>query len=78
MYSSMLCPFKVHNIVKKPGRVNLQGTFKLSAFVSKLLVFMRHTLTNKKSSRKFKITEFLRFIPRFLHLYMIEFFGCNI
>ena len=41
------------DIVKEPGRVNLPGTFKLSAFVRKLLVFMRHTLTNKKSSRKF-------------------------
>ena len=45
--------FKAHNIVKEPGTVNLAGTSKLSAFVRKLLVFMRHTLTNKKSLRKF-------------------------
>ena len=29
----MLCQLKVHNIVKEPGRVNLLGTFELSAFI---------------------------------------------
>ena len=49
----MLCQLKVHNIVKEPGRMNLPGTFELSAFIRKLLIFMGHTLTNKTSSRKF-------------------------
>ena len=52
VYSSMLCQLKVHNIVKEPGRVDLPDTFQLSEFVRELLIFMRHTLTNKKSSRK--------------------------
>ena len=49
----MLCQLKAHNIVKEAGIVNLPGTFELSAFIRELLIFMRHTLTNKKSSRKF-------------------------
>ena len=64
------CQFKVRNIAKEPGRVNLPSIFKLSVFVCKLLVFMRDTLTNKKSSRKFKIAEFLRFtalVLAFIH-----------
>ena len=66
------CQFKVQNIAKEPGRgrVNLPSIFKLSVFVCKLLVFMRDTLTNKKSSRKFKIAEFLRFtalVLAFIH-----------
>ena len=48
----MLCQFKVHNIIKEPGRVNLPDTFELSAFIRELLISMRYTLTNKKSSRK--------------------------
>ena len=56
-YSSMLRRFKVYHMIKEPGRVNLPGTFKLSEFVRKLLVFLRDALTNKKSSRKFKITS---------------------
>ena len=48
----MLCQLKVHNIVKEPGRVDLPDTFQLSEFVRELLIFMRHTLTNEKSSRK--------------------------
>ena len=51
----MLCQLKVHNIVKEPGRVNLLSTFELSAFICELLIFMRHTLTNKKSSENFRL-----------------------
>ena len=53
VYSSMLCQLKVHNIVQEPGRMNLVGNFELSAFIRRLLIFRRHTVTNKKSSRKF-------------------------
>ena len=53
MYSSMLYQLKVPNIVKEPGRVNLPSTFKFSAFVRELLILVRHTLTYKKSSKKF-------------------------
>ena len=49
----MLCQLKVHNIVKEPGRINLPGTFELSAFALELLIFMKNTLTSKKFSRKF-------------------------
>ena len=48
----MLCQLKVHNIIKEPGRMNVPGMFKLSAFVVELLIFAKHTLTNKKSFRK--------------------------
>ena len=53
MYSSMFGQFNVYNIVEEPGRMYLPGTLELSTFISKLLVFMGHTLANKKSSRKF-------------------------
>ena len=53
MYSSMLCQRKVRNIIKEPRRVNLPGTFKLLAIVREMFIFMRHSLTNKKSFRKF-------------------------
>ena len=58
----MLCKRKVYNTCKEPGRVNLPGTFTLSAFVRERLIFERDTLTYKKSSRKFEIVKFLRFI----------------
>ena len=75
MYSSMLCQFKVHNIVQAQVRVNLPGTFKLSAFVHKLLVFMRHTLTKKSLPESLRLLSSWDLLPRFLCLYMIEFFG---
>ena len=61
MYSSMPCQRNLHNIVEEPVRVNHPGTFKLSTFVREP-VLVRHTLTNKKSSRKFQISQFLIFI----------------
>ena len=77
-YTSFILPYsvnlRVHKIAKKPGRVNHPGTFKLSAFVCKLLIFMRHTLANKNSSTKFWISKFFRLLPRCLYLYIIEFF----
>ena len=53
-----ICPFmfpelNYYNIVEEPVRMYLPGTFELSTFVSKLLVFFGHTLASKKSSRKF-------------------------
>ena len=53
MYPSMFHQFNVYSIVKEPGRMYLCGTLELSTFISKLLVFIGHTLTSKKSSRKF-------------------------
>ena len=53
MYSSMFRQFNVYNIVEEPGRMYLPGTLELSTFISKLLVFMWHTLAYKKSPRKF-------------------------
>ena len=53
LYSSMLCQLKVYDIVKTPARVNLLGTSKLPGFERKVLIFLGHTLSNKKPSRKF-------------------------
>ena len=39
-YPSMFRQFNVYNIVKEPGRMYLSGTFELSTFVSKLLIFV--------------------------------------
>ena len=63
-----------HNIVKEPGRASFPGTFELSAFICELLIFMRHTLTNKTSSRKFRLLRSWNLLPRFLRLYITEFF----
>ena len=52
MYSSLLCQLNVHNIVKEPGRVNLPGTFNLSAFMRELLILVKDPVTNKKLTRK--------------------------
>ena len=65
MFSSMLCQLKVHNIVKEAGRVNLPGTFELSAFVRQLLVFMRHALTNKYFPENFRLVSSWDLLPRF-------------
>ena len=51
-HSSMFHQFNVRNIVKRPIRVNLPGIFELSAFICKLLIFVRHTVTNKKFFQK--------------------------
>ena len=53
MYPSMIRQFNVYNIVEEPGRMYLSGTLELSTFISKLLVFVWHILTYKKSSWKF-------------------------
>ena len=50
MYPSMFRQFNVYNIVEEPGRMYLFGTLELSTFISKLLVFMWHTLTYKSTS----------------------------
>ena len=56
---NILCIFpcsvnlNIHNIVKEPGREKLPGTFKLLSFECKLLILVRHTLTSKRSSKKF-------------------------
>ena len=53
MYPSMFRQFNVYKIVEEPGRMYLSGTLEMPTFISKLLVFMWHTLAYKKSSRKF-------------------------
>ena len=53
MYSSMFRQFNVYNIVEKLGRMYISDTLELSTSMSKLLIFMGHTLAYKKSSRKF-------------------------
>ena len=40
----------LNGIFKELGRMYLPGTLELSRFISKLLVFMGHTLANKKFS----------------------------
>ena len=52
MHPSMFHQFNVYNIVEEPGRMYLPVTLELSTFISKLLLFIRHTLAYK-SSRKF-------------------------
>ena len=47
MYPSMFRQFNVYNIVEEPGRMYLPGNLELSTFISKLLVFMGHTLSNQ-------------------------------
>ena len=53
MYPSMFRQFNVYSIVEEPGRMYLPGSLQLSTFISKLLIFVGHTLAYKKSSRKF-------------------------
>ena len=53
MYPSMFHQFNVYSIDEEPGRMYLPGTLELLTFISKLLVFIGHTLAYKKSSRKF-------------------------
>ena len=40
----------LNGVFKELGRMYLPGTLELSTFISKLLVFMGHTLANKKFS----------------------------
>ena len=40
----------LNGIFKELSRMYLPGTLELSTFISKLLVFMGHTLANKKFS----------------------------
>ena len=54
-----LCQLNVHNIVKEPGRVNLPGIFKLSAFLRELLILVTHTFTNKNSSKFLRFTVYI-------------------
>ena len=68
MYPSMFRQFNVYNIVEESDRVYLPGTLELSAIISKLLVFIGHTLVNKKSSQKWNL------VPRFLFLYINDCF----
>ena len=60
MYPSMFHQFNVYNIAEEPGRMYLPGTLELYTFISKLLVFMRHTLTYLSS---------WDLVPRYLRLY---------
>ena len=53
IYPFMFSQCNFYNIVEEPGRMYFSGTFELSTFISKLLVFFGHTLAYKKSSRKF-------------------------
>ena len=53
IYPFMFCQSNFYNIVEESGRMYFSGTFELSRFVSKLLVFLGHTLAYKRSSRKF-------------------------
>ena len=48
MYPSMFRQFNVYNTVEEPDRMYLSGTLELSTFISKLLVFLWHTLAYKK------------------------------
>ena len=50
MYPSMFRQFNVYSIVEEPGRMYLPGTLEASTFISKLLIFVGHALTYKKSS----------------------------
>ena len=50
MYPSMFRKSNVYNI--EQGEMYLPGTPELFTFISKLLVFLRHTLTYKKDSKK--------------------------
>ena len=76
VYFSMFSQFNVQNIVKKKtGSVNLPVTLQLLALISKLLklLLMRHTVTKKKSSRKFYICKLQNFsdqIFTFMHDYV--------
>ena len=53
MYPSMFHQFNIYSIVEEPGRMYLPGNLELSTFISKLLVFIGHTLAYKKTSQKF-------------------------
>ena len=53
IYLSMFRQFNVSSIVEEPGGMYLPGTLELSTFISRLLVFIGHTLTYRKSSQKF-------------------------
>ena len=52
MYPSMFRQFNIYNIVEEQGEMYLPGTPELFTFISKLLVFMWHTLAYKKDSKK--------------------------
>ena len=52
MYLSMFRQFNVYNIVEEQDEMYLPGTPELFTFISKLLVFMWHTLAYKKDSKK--------------------------
>ena len=49
MYLSMSRQFNVYNFVEEPGRMYLPGTLELLTFISKLLVFMGHTVNHRLS-----------------------------
>ena len=68
MNPSMFRQFNVYNIVKESDRMYLSGNLALSTFIRRLLVFMGHTLVNKKSSQKWNL------VPRFLRLYINDCF----
>lgn len=57
---------------EKPGRVHLSGTHKLLGFIYKLLILIKYTFTNKKSSQKFKLLISRYLVHRFLQLNMID------
>ena len=63
MYPSMFRQFNVFSIAEESGRMDLPGTLELSTFISKLLVFIGHTLTYEKSS---KFVSSWDLVPRFL------------
>ena len=71
MYPSMFRQFNVYSIVEEPGRMYLPGTLELLTFISKLLVFIGHTLAYKKPARKLSSWDL---VPRFLRLYIDDCF----
>ena len=79
MYPSMFRQFNVYSIVEAPGRMYLPGTLELPTFISKLLIFVAHTLAYKKSSRKLLICKFLGFSAKILtFIYLMTVFACDI
>ena len=68
MYPSMFCQCNVYYIVEEPDRMYLPGTLESSTFISKLLIFMGHTLAKKNLPENFKLVSSLDLVPRFLRL----------
>ena len=74
MYPSMFRQSNVYNIIEETGRMYLPGALELSTFISKLLVFMWHTLAYRKSTENFKFVNSWDSVGRFLRLYINDCF----